>query len=759
MLQLSQNPPDRGFLGNLANAFTKPIRRAFESARYASSDPGTYTPMFESSTPQDIQSAIENPNENILKTIATVGSFAVPGAPGIKGGALTGASAGALGGYGTSEKDDELNDILMGGLTGGAIGGAVGGVSKLLSKRASILPDDFRSKAINWADDAEAAVQRQAVGGPAPKKVGGALLEKESSKVAKEFGKTINTVDDLQNFSDELYAQYGGKIAQATDDLAQQGVTVSLDDALAPLEKQLASTTQPEFRAPLEKAIANIREAFSGAGEIPINDFYKLKQGWGKLAKYRYGADPLESAVASAYDDAYRNANDILRSKFGGGAGKTYKTLHKPAEGGGLVGEPGKLGQIAKTFDTEEGFVAAVDDVIKKGEGDPFGKSTPGDKGVKLSKAEQELKDAFYDYTFNDDVYALYNEGLTDGEVLRRLHRNIKGVVQKGASPEKGVGGFSPKDFDEANKYLSLAKKQEEWVTNLAARDRIQLRMNDPFQDRIGIGAILGGSVGGFPGAAVGAGATYAANQTVSNPNVQRGAIGAIRGLAQKAPGLPSANIPARVAPLAGLFGSQMIEGAQGTQPVEQAPIDPIEALGTQPRVDPQQELAMLTLQLLGQTGDIGDASALAELLFTAKYGGSGLPGEQPKLTEKQRAYQEAGIQAEQALRLLEGGGIDIGPIAGRIENIQQKLSVGDSDDTEYRSLISGARTAIRNAMLGANMTPREMESLEAFIPEFTDSPEKAAIKLRKFVESANRYSSSSMGSPQDDLLQTLGGY
>lgn len=216
--------------------------------------------------------------------------------------------------------------------------------------------------------------------------------------------------------------------------------------------------------------------------------------------------------------------------------------------------------------------------------------------------------------------------------------------------------------------------------------------------------------------------------------------------------------MPSRATSLMGLLtgvGGSTPQG-EDIQEVPQQGLESILPMQEAPQVDREQQVADLTLQLFLETGDLKEASTMAELLVTSKFGGA---QKNAKMTEKQRSYQEAGMQAQEALGMLQGGGIDTGPIAGRLEGIQQMLGMGQADDTEYRALISGARTAIRNALLGANMSDREMESLAGFIPEFTDTPQVAQIKLQKFIESTQRYAGQETQPSQEDLMQMLGGY
>lgn len=84
---------------------------------------------------------------------------------------------------------------------------------------------------------------------------------------------------------------------------------------------------------------------------------------------------------------------------------------------------------------------------------------------------------------------------------------------------------------------------------------------------------------------------------------------------------------------------------------------------------------------------------------------------EKDDLTEKQTSFLGAGKLAEEALSILEGGDVQVGPVAGRISKLSEITGAESSDQTRLKSKIATARTAARNALLGANMSDKEIES------------------------------------------------
>ncbi len=109
--------------------------------------------------------------------------------------------------------------------------------------------------------------------------------------------------------------------------------------------------------------------------------------------------------------------------------------------------------------------------------------------------------------------------------------------------------------------------------------------------------------------------------------------------------------------------------------------------------------------------------------------------------TEKERMFENAGFAATQALDILETKKVSTGPGQGTLGKIGEKTGTNSKDQQQYRSSIALARTAAKNALLGANMSSGEMESIEAFIPEFNDAPEIAKEKLRTFISMMDQFS------------------
>lgn len=126
---------------------------------------------------------------------------------------------------------------------------------------------------------------------------------------------------------------------------------------------------------------------------------------------------------------------------------------------------------------------------------------------------------------------------------------------------------------------------------------------------------------------------------------------------------------------------------------------------------------------------------------------------EQPKLTEKQRAYQGSIELADEALSLLETGNVKSGIGRGVTGKIGEKLGTLSEDEQNYRSTISLMRTAVKNALLGSAMSTQEIESIEGAIPEFNDDIETAKRKLKQLKKNLPKLINAGQQDTQEQKL------
>ncbi len=235
-------------------------------------------------------------------------------------------------------------------------------------------------------------------------------------------------------------------------------------------------------------------------------------------------------------------------------------------------------------------------------------------------------------------------------------------------------------------------------------------------------------------------------------------------------------NLPSAAYPLAGSIGVGLANQPQpevpitqqGTLPDLQGQQEAEVGLNAQPPID-EQTIALrdtLALKLMnskeigGKTRSYDEAMNVANLMIKNQTGvdlggTSGGTGTTKKMTEKDKAFKSAGILAREALNLLDNG-VATGKFANIGQGISEFFGTSSPEVTTYRSYIANARTALRNAMLGANMSPKEMESLAAAIPSFTDEPAIARQKLTAFIHAMDVFVESGDASSQPVQQQPI---
>ena len=160
------------------------------------------------------------------------------------------------------------------------------------------------------------------------------------------------------------------------------------------------------------------------------------------------------------------------------------------------------------------------------------------------------------------------------------------------------------------------------------------------------------------------------------------------------------------------------------------------------------RSFAMSKLQAGMSIDDIAKFTAVASALtgqadpFNTDTQESATTGGSTKLTELQRKFYGAADEAQNALGLLESGEAKTGKLNAMFSPIARFTGTQSDGQTDYNARIGMARTAARNAMLGANMTDKELASLSQFIPEYTDEPAIAKQKLATFVSAMQNMAS-----------------
>lgn len=317
-----ESPEKKGFVGNVLTSMTQPFRRALEAARYAGSAPGGYTPMFKSSSAEDINAAIREPSKQVVKSVLTAGSFLIRGGGGkavtalgrIGTAAGKGAGAGLLSGYGLSESGKELESTLKGGALGAAVGGALQGIgegAKALSraktaKIGKIGDQEIRSYGIK--NDAYNKIQ----GGSERAKSGVAVLKSEADEIGVPLADRYAKERALKPVIESI----SNKVDSLSTDMAPQAKT----QILANIEDTIRTIPKYNQNMAYER-INNILATYGDELSGPeLRSLYQEIADAGKV--YSTGIN-----VKSNTAEIFSKARDSVRGYFTGEAGKEISKM------------------------------------------------------------------------------------------------------------------------------------------------------------------------------------------------------------------------------------------------------------------------------------------------------------------------------------------------------------------------------------------------------------------------------------------------
>lgn len=117
-------------------------------------------------------------------------------------------------------------------------------------------------------------------------------------------------------------------------------------------------------------------------------------------------------------------------------------------------------------------------------------------------------------------------------------------------------------------------------------------------------------------------------------------------------------------------------------------------------------------------------------------------------LSEGDKKFALAEQEASKALQVLEAGGVDSGKIAKFGSGFSEFFGTQDEATTAFKGQIATARTAARNALLGANMSDKEIESYLDAVFDYGQEPKILKARLRSFVNSMKDYREYIAGAP-----------
>jgi len=273
-----------------------------------------------------------DPGLSLVKDQAEIASFIIPGGKGVSGLAKAGAASGALQGFGSSRSTD-IGGLLKDTATGAGIGGAIGGGVGLATKATNPLLSKLAKKSDEFVSNREMNAFKRNVGTTYNAAKGGAKVEKQIAGYAKKYGVDVGSSDDLVKVGDKIFEEYGGVIQPRLDGISQRGVRVNIDDVIAPLNEKLSKIKSAELRQPLETVIERVKSQ-SKDGTLSPSELYQLKQEWGDMGSFSALTDPSQKNIARAYNDIYRNSNNVLEGVMKGAGFDDFKQINNALDKG-----------------------------------------------------------------------------------------------------------------------------------------------------------------------------------------------------------------------------------------------------------------------------------------------------------------------------------------------------------------------------------------------------------------------------------------
>lgn len=278
----------------------------------------------------------------------------------------------------------------------------------------------------------------------------------------------------------------------------------------------------------------------------------------------------------------------------------------------------------------------------------------------------------------------------------------------------------------------------------------------------IGLSTLLGATAGGVPGGGAGALAGIAATAAGNSPRVIRWASRAATKYGAKMAG---ASVNPLLAGAVGVAGAQGID-SMGENAAGQLPSDPSQydfgqggggLMGDPSTAIPEQSAGMTKDQMaqvmfadLMETGgkNMDKIKMVFDLLQPEETKGK-------KMSEGDKKFVMAEQEASKALALVDAG-VPTGKIPAITGKVKEFLGTQDPASTALRSQIATARTAARNALLGANMSDKELESYLDAIFDYGDQPAIIRQKLATFIKSMRDYQDNISGTTSDELPEDI---
>ena len=142
-----------------------------------------------------------------------------------------------------------------------------------------------------------------------------------------DLGLDITALDKLGASADDIIKTDGGKLLTMISDASDEGAEVGVAELQQYLNSLLSDAKTPEMKAPILNALESLSKTYGDDVTVPLKEFYKIKQNWGKQGRWSELTPPKDTAKAKIFNKLFSKADEIIESRLGE-QGKVFRELN-----------------------------------------------------------------------------------------------------------------------------------------------------------------------------------------------------------------------------------------------------------------------------------------------------------------------------------------------------------------------------------------------------------------------------------------------
>lgn len=620
---------------------------------------------------------------------AGAASYAIPGSIGAIGKGMkatevvarvagAGALAGGLQGAGEGQ-DLDIGNVATGVIAGGATAGALSGASQAIrALRASRVNSTVGKKLADIGSDFKLSSYTKSLGRKPTTREGGHKLLKSMQRAGIKPG----GAEDIIFQADDILLDNADRIFDKADEFTQKGISIDKSKILDPLEVSLKNSRAAK-KGVVQRVMGFVKEDLDKIDTMTPAELYALKADYGTLGNWNKTMSADDQTMGKVWKEVYNNMNDILDDVFTKNGYDEFREVNK------LVSTAINAKNYAMRVENIAPNTKSLGLMDLIGGGVGYGLAQ-GPVGVVTGAVGQRVLNSPKTAQITGDILEKAGSSIATKNISSELGNQagkevLSKVTQRGATSlflddaenlqEKTSEEYNEKNFDNSQNHDPIIPQPTGTAPKIYANG---LDDTHPWKDPI-------------------SGEPITKQQLVD--------IAYNSGLNSK-----------QIALLEDRYDRTVPTLGQRVSSLD-------------PTVMSKSEYKM-TLQKMGVP--VKDLSVYGE--YWDEVSGSMPEVDLSDLTEKQRSYVSAAKIGEKALKLIEDNPELTGIGKTTLNRVGKVVGTSSTEMTQYRSATAMARTAVRNALLGANMSDKELESIMDAIPEGNEDPKVAADLWKAFI-------------------------